>query len=86
MKESLITDINNYISFLNSIGYYVTVHGKRIAGLPEHNVHNNPFCLFVKTNSAAREYRVNCRQNDGGSFHNAQIFYYGAKTSAIKKA
>ena len=57
MKESLITDINNYISFLNSIGCYVTVHGKRIAGLPEHNVRNNPFCSFVKTNSAAREYR-----------------------------
>ena len=62
MKESLITDINNYIPFLNSIGYYVTVHGKRIAGLPEHNVHNNPFCSFVKTNSAAREYCMNCRQ------------------------
>ena len=62
MKESLITDINNYISFLNSMGYYVTVKGKRIAGLPEHNVHNNPFCSFVKTNSAAREYRMNCRQ------------------------
>ena len=38
------------------------MHGKRIAGLPEHNVHNNPFCSFVKTNSAAREYRMNCRQ------------------------
>ena len=62
MKESLITDINNYIPFLNSIGYYVTVHGKRIAGLPEYNVHNNPFCSFVKTNSAAREYRMNCWQ------------------------
>ena len=62
MKESLITDINNYIPFLNSKGYYVTVHGKRIAGLPEYNVHNNPFCSFVKTNSAAREYRMNCRQ------------------------
>lgn len=24
-------------------------------------------------------------QNDGGSFHNGQIFYYGTKTSAIKK-
>lgn len=62
MKESLITDINNYISFLTSMGYYVTVHGKRIAGLPEHNVHNNPFCSFVKTNSAAREYCMSCRQ------------------------
>lgn len=62
MKESLITDINNYISFLNSMGYYVTVKGKRIAGLPEHNVHNNPFCSFVKTNSAAREYCMSCRQ------------------------
>ena len=28
---------------------------------------------------------MNCRQNDGGSFHNGQIFYYGTKTSAIKK-
>lgn len=62
MKDSLITDINNYISFLNSMGYYVTVHGKRIAGLLEHNVHNNPFCSFVKTNSAAWEYCMNCRQ------------------------
>ena len=86
MKESLITDINNYIPFLTSMDYYVTVREKRIAGLPEHNVHNNPFCSFVKTNSAAREYRVNCRQNDGGGFHNGQIFYYGTKISAIKKA
>ncbi len=85
MKESLITDINNYIPFLTSMDYYVTVREKRIAGLPEHNVHNNPFCLFVKTNSASREYRVNCRQNDGGGFHNGQIFYYGTKISAIKK-
>ena len=62
MKESLITDINNYIPFLNSIGYYVTVHGKRIAGLPEHNVLNTPCCSFVKINSAAWEYCMSCRQ------------------------
>lgn len=53
MKNKLITDINNYISFLNSKGLYVTVHGKGISGILEHNIHNNPFCLFVKTDPTA---------------------------------
>ncbi len=61
MNDSLITDINNYISFLNSTGLYVTVHGNRIGGLLEHNVHNNPFCAFVKTNSAAWEHCMDCQ-------------------------
>ena len=58
----MITDINNYISFLNSNGLYVTVHGKGISGLLEHNIHSNPFCLLVKTDPAAWHHCVVCQQ------------------------
>ena len=53
VKNELINDINNYISYLNDTGLYVTVHGKGIGGLLEHNIHRNPFCTYVKTDSNA---------------------------------
>lgn len=62
MKAKLINDINNYISFLNAKGLFVTVHGKEISGLLEHNTHNNPFCLLVKTDSSAWQHCVACQQ------------------------
>lgn len=62
MKSKLVSDINNYISYLNSNGLYVTVHGKGISGLLEHNTHNNPFCLLVKTDHAAWHHCVICQQ------------------------
>lgn len=62
MRNKLIIDINNYISFLNSKGLYVTVHGKGISGLLEHNIHNNSFCLLVKTDPAAWHHCIECQQ------------------------
>ena len=49
MKDNLIRDINNYISYLNSKGFSVSVHGKNIAGFIENNIHNNPYCN-IKSN------------------------------------
>ena len=49
MKNTLIRDINNYISYLQKTGLWVTVHGKGIGGLLEHNIHENPYCAYVKT-------------------------------------
>lgn len=62
MKDKLINDINNYISYLKSKGLYVTVHGKGISGLLKHNLHNNPFCLMVKTDPSAWQHCVACQQ------------------------
>ena len=53
MKEKLIYDINQYIGYLNNIGLFITVHGKGISGLLEHNIHRHPFCSLVKTDSNA---------------------------------
>lgn len=63
MKDNLISDINNYISYLNSKGFSVSVHGKNIGGLIENNIHNNPYCTFVKTNDEAWKKCVQCQQN-----------------------
>ena len=62
MKNKLIEDINNYISHLNSAGLYVSVHGKTTGGLLEHNIHENPFCSFVKTNDEVWGKCVKCQQ------------------------
>ncbi len=62
MKYKLIEDINNYISYLNNNGLFVSVHGKMIGGLLEHNIHKNPFCTFVKTNDDAWKKCVKCQQ------------------------
>ena len=62
MENKLIEDINNYISYLNNNGLSVSVHGKIIDGLLEHNIHENPFCTFVKTNDEAWKKCVKCQQ------------------------
>lgn len=62
MKENLIYDINRYISYLNNNGLFVTVHGKGISGLLEHNIHRNPFCSLVKTDSNAWQKCIQCQQ------------------------
>lgn len=53
MQYRLVDDINNYMDYLNGLGLYVTVHGRGISGLLKHNVHQNPFCLYVKTDPDA---------------------------------
>ena len=62
LQNRLIDDINNYISYLNKKGLSVSVHGKTVGGLIEHNIHRNPYCSFIKTNSAAWEKCVKCQQ------------------------
>ncbi len=62
MKAQLICDIDQYISYLNDMGLYVSVHGKGIGGLLEHNIHRSPFCTLVKTDSAAWHKCVRCQQ------------------------
>jgi len=53
MKNKLIDDINKYISYLEQTGLYVTIHGKGISGLLEHNIHRHPFCALIKTDDDA---------------------------------
>lgn len=62
MENKLIEDINNYISYLNNKGLSISVHGKIIGGLLEHNIHANPFCTFVKTNDDAWKKCITCQQ------------------------
>ena len=74
MKDNLIRDINNYISYLNAKGFSVTVHGKNIGGLIENNIHNNPYCTFVKTNDEAWKKCVQCQQNVFNAYNNDYLF------------
>lgn len=53
MINKLIFDINQYIKYLNDTGLYVTVHGKGLSGLLEHNIHNHHYCSLVKTDTNA---------------------------------
>lgn len=62
MKEQLIFDINQYIAYLNNKGLFVTVHGKEIGGLLEHNIHRNPFCSLIKTDDDAWRKCIYCQQ------------------------
>ena len=62
MKNKLIEDINRYITSLNDGGLAVTVHGKLVSGLLEHNIHRNPFCSMVKTDAEAWKKCISCQQ------------------------
>ena len=56
MLDRLIDTIENYIKHLHKAGLYVTVHGvisEYIHSLPEIDIHNNPFCLMIKTEDCA---------------------------------
>lgn len=74
MRNQLIQDINAYITHLNSKGLYVTVHGKGISGLLEHNIHKNPFCTLVKTDSAAWDKCVQCQQKVFSAYQKDCLF------------
>jgi len=62
MKEKLIQDIDRYIAYLNQTGLFVSVHGKGIGGLLEHNVHKNLFCALVKSEGDAWKKCIACQQ------------------------
>lgn len=62
MNNKLIEDINNYITYLNNTGLFISVHGKIISGLLEHNIHRNPFCTYLKTNDEAWEKCIKCQK------------------------
>lgn len=74
VKNELVNDINSYISYLNNNGLSVSVHGKTIGGLLEHNIHRNPFCTFVKTNAEAWKKCVKCQQKVFGRCSNDYLF------------
>lgn len=74
MKEKLIHDINQYISYLNNTGLFVTVHGKGISGLLTHNIHNNPFCSLVKTDVDAWKKCILCQQKVFKEYKNECLF------------
>lgn len=74
MQNSLISDINNYINYLNTKGLYVTVHGKLVGGMLEHNIHSNPYCSFIKTNDEAWNNCIKCQQKVFNAFSNDYIF------------
>lgn len=74
MKNKLIYDIDNYISFLNSKGLYVSVHGKILSGLLKHNVHSNPYCSFIKTKYEAWQQCVKCQHKVFNVCNNDYLF------------
>lgn len=74
MRNGLINDINSYISYLNSKGLYISVHGKIISGLLEHNIHKNPYCSFIKTSDEAWAHCVKCQQKVFNACNNDCLF------------
>ncbi len=74
MQNGLIKDIDSYISFLNGKGLMVSVHGKIINGLIEHNLHKNPYCSFIKTDDDAWARCVKCQQKVFNACNNDFLF------------
>lgn len=74
MKNKLIKDINKYISHLNQSGLFVTVHGKGISGLLEHNIHRNPFCSLVKTDDEAWQKCIHWQQKVFREYKKGHLF------------
>lgn len=60
--NQLIDDINRYIAYLNRSGLFVTVHGKGLGGLLQHNIHRHPYCCLVKTDEEAWQTCIRCQQ------------------------
>ena len=74
MKNQLINDINNYIEYLNNNGLQVTVHGKDIGGLLQHNIHTNSFCTYVKTDDNAWKRCIECQKKVIGLYEKEFLF------------
>lgn len=58
MLDSLINDIGSYIEYLQSKGLYITVHGEIsecLHEIPGIDIHNNPFCIMLKSDTCAWE-------------------------------
>ena len=74
MKNKLLDDINNYIEYLSSLGLLVTVHGRAVRGLLEHNIHKSPFCALVKSDSDAWDKCVRCQQKVFNRYRDGMLF------------
>lgn len=74
MQNTLINDIDNYISYLNSKGLSVSVHGKLINGLIKHNLHKNPYCIFFKAYDDTLSQCLKCQQKVFNAHNNDYIF------------
>lgn len=69
MRNQIINDIDRYITYLAKLGLAVSVHGKGVGGLLEHNIHRNSFCAFIKTNDEAFEKCIQCQQKVYERYH-----------------
>lgn len=74
MRNKLTDDINNYIDYLESLGLSVSVHGRAVSGILEHNVHANPFCVLVKTDSDAWDKCISCQQKVFARYRDGMLF------------
>lgn len=74
MKNKLIADINNYIDYLNQLGFSVTVHGKYASSFLIHNIHSNPFCTLVKTDPQAWQKCIACQRKVFKEYKKGLIF------------
>ncbi len=74
MTDTLIQDIDNYIEYLNQCGYQITVHGRTVSGITQHNIHTNPFCAYVKTDEIAWSKCVECQAKVLKEYEKGQIF------------
>ncbi len=74
MKNKLLDDINNYIEYLSSLGLLITVHGRAVQGLLEHNIHKSPFCALVKSDSDAWDKCVRCQQKVFNRYRDGMLF------------
>ncbi len=69
MVTTLINDIKNYIEYLKTQGYYVSIHTsftEYMLPLLEYNVHKNPICLVEKSESSRWEKCIR--------YHNKDVF------------
>ena len=56
MLDKLLNDIMAYIDFLKTQGLFITIHGSigdYLYKLSKYNLHDNPFCIFVKSDDTA---------------------------------
>ena len=62
MRNKIIDDINRYINYLNQQGLDISVHGKAVGGLLQHNFHKSPYCEYVKSSREAQDKCIACQQ------------------------
>lgn len=85
MNNRLIENINNYIEYLNDKGLSISVHGKLVSGLLEHNIHRNPFCAFIKTNEEAWAKCIKCQKKVFNTYDNSRDHFFGMCYAGVEE-